>query len=153
MRPDELLARVRPTAARILSQGRRLAELAHSARTIANRALERHPAFAGIADDLETSFRLVTAYGRGRYREVPYRSMLALAAGLVYLVSPLDAIPDLLVTLGFIDDLTVLTLVIGQIRHDLARFRAWERDGQDAGGPPLALPYPVDPLSAGRPPE
>lgn len=153
MRPDELLARVRPAAARTLAQGRKVAELANSARRIAAQALDRHPAFAGIADDLETSFRLLTAYGRGRYREVPYRSMLALAAGLIYLVWPLDAIPDFLVAVGLVDDLAVLTLMIGQIRHDLARFRAWERDRYEAGGPPIALPHPVDSLSARRPPE
>jgi uncharacterized membrane protein YkvA (DUF1232 family) len=144
MRPDEWLARIRPAAADILAQGRKIAQLVDAAGRIAARARDRHPAFARLADDLDTAFRLLKAYGQGRYREVPYRSMLALAAGLLYLVSPLDAIPDLLVTLGFIDDLAVLTLVIGQIRHDLVRFRDWERQRSETGGPPRALPHPTD---------
>lgn len=145
MRPDLWLARARPRAADILARGgRTVGHLVDAAGQIASRALERQPGFARVADDLDTAFRLLKSYGQGDYHAVPYRSVLALAAGLVYLVSPLDAIPDLLVTFGFIDDLAVLTLVVGQVRRDLARFRAWEQAQSDTGGPPLALPCPAD---------
>lgn len=153
MRPEAWLARVRPAAADILSQGRKMAHLVETAGRVAARALDRHPGFARVTDDLDTAFRLLKAYGQGRYRAAPYRSMLALVAGLVYLVSPLDAIPDLLVTLGFIDDLAVLTLVISQIRHDLVRFRTWEQT-QSENKPLLrALPHPAHSTSADRRPE
>ena len=153
MRPEAWLARVRPAAADILSQGRKMAHLVETAGRVAARARDLHPGFARVTDDLDTAFRLLKAYGQGKYRAVPYRSMLALVAGLVYLVSPLDAIPDLLVTLGFIDDLAVLTLVISQIRHDLVRFRTWEQTQSENKPPVRALPQPAHSTSADRRPE
>jgi uncharacterized membrane protein YkvA (DUF1232 family) len=92
-----------------------------------------------IAEALKTAIRLLRAYARGSYRQIPYRSLLALTAGLVYFVSPFDAIPDFLVTIGFIDDLAVLTLVLRQIEHDLSTFRTWEAHQHATMVPPLLL--------------
>ncbi|MFZ5534390.1 MAG: YkvA family protein [Pseudomonadota bacterium] len=153
MRPEAWLARVRPAAADILAQGRKITHLVETTGRVAARALDRYPGFARVMDDLDTALRLMKAYGQGKYHAVPYRSMLALVAALVYLVSPLDAIPDLLVTLGFIDDLAVLTLVISQIRHDLARFETWEQTQSENEPPVRALPHPAHSTSADRPPE
>ena len=89
--------------------------------------------------------RYVNLIAQGRYREIPYRSILALTAGLIYLVMPLDAVPDILITIGFMDDLAVLSVVIRQISHDLEAFRAWE-SAQEGATPakPLHLPRVVE---------
>ena len=49
--------------------------------------------------------------------------------GLLYLVSPLDVLPDFLPG-GFVDDAAVIGFILRKLRGELAAFEAW-----DAGGP------------------
>ncbi len=137
--PRRLLESAQAGAAMVLKRTVRMRRLAGGAASTLVTALARHPAFAEIAEALETAIRLLRAYARGSYRQIPYRALLALTAGLVYFVSPFDAIPDFLVTIGFIDDLAVLTLVLRQIEHDLSTFRAWEAQQHATMAPPLLL--------------
>lgn len=137
--PRRLLDSVQPHAAALIKQAARLQRLAGKAASTAAIALTHYPAFAEITEALDTAIRLLRAYVRGTYRQIPHRALLALIGGLVYLVSPFDAIPDFLVTIGFIDDLAVLTLVLRQIRHDLDAFRAWEEQQRATVVPPLLL--------------
>ncbi len=80
----------------------------------------------GLFADLAASWRLARAYLRGEYRSVRVRTVLAVIAGLVYFVSPVDLIPDVFALVGFTDDAIVLSLVFNLVRHELAGFRAWE---------------------------
>jgi uncharacterized membrane protein YkvA (DUF1232 family) len=80
----------------------------------------------GWGADLAATWRLLRAYLRGDYRAVRLRSVLAVIAGFVYFVSPVDVIPDVFVLLGFTDDVVVLALVFGWVRQELTDFRAWE---------------------------
>ena len=47
---------------------------------------------------------------------VPKRAKLIIVGALVYFVSPIDSIPDLLGPLGFSDDIAVITLVYSQVK-------------------------------------
>lgn len=78
-------------------------------------------------EDLQTLLRLTRAYAKGDYRELPMRTMVAAVAAVVYFVSPLDAIPDALPGVGFIDDAAVLLFVVKTISKDLDDYRAWEQ--------------------------
>jgi uncharacterized membrane protein YkvA (DUF1232 family) len=57
------------------------------------------------------------------------RLRLALMAGaVVYLVSPLDLVPELvLLALGLIDDAVVVTWLAGAVLSETDRFLDWER--------------------------
>ncbi|MFP4233852.1 MAG: YkvA family protein [Nitriliruptoraceae bacterium] len=80
----------------------------------------------GLFSDLAAAWRLVRAYLRGEYREVRSRSVLAVIGALLYFISPMDLIPDVVVLLGFTDDVIVLSLAFRVLRQELAAFRAWE---------------------------
>ena len=77
-------------------------------------------------DDFRTLVRLVVAYARGNYRDIPPDSLALVVAGLLYVVSPLDLIPDALPGIGFADDAVVVGWVIKSVRGELDEFRAWE---------------------------
>ncbi len=79
-----------------------------------------------VVDDLRTLGRLVAAYGRGEYRDIPLDSLVMVIAGLVYVVSPLDLIPDAVPVAGYADDVVAVGFVIRQVHHELAAFREWE---------------------------
>ncbi|MNJ72886.1 hypothetical protein D3C77_696040 [compost metagenome] len=48
-----------------------------------------------------------------------------MVGALLYFVTPLDALPDWLVGMGFVDDLAVLAWVLKTWGGELDAFRAW----------------------------
>ena len=79
-----------------------------------------------IKKDVQTLLRLMRAYGEGRYRQVSGKNLALAALGLIYLVSPLDVIPDFLPG-GFADDAAVIGFILRKLRTELVAFEFWER--------------------------
>jgi uncharacterized membrane protein YkvA (DUF1232 family) len=50
-----------------------------------------------------------------------------MAAALLYVLSPVDLVPDFIPGIGMIDDVVVLALLLQSLAQDLAAFRAWEQ--------------------------
>jgi uncharacterized membrane protein YkvA (DUF1232 family) len=74
----------------------------------------------------QTMLRLIRAYYRGEYHEVTESTLVILIAAVIYVVSPLDVIPDAIPAIGFLDDATVVALALQRTRQDLDDFMAWE---------------------------
>lgn len=74
--PRRLLESAQAGAAMVLKRTARMRRLAGSAASTLATALARHPAFAEIAEAIETAIRLLRAYARGGYPQIPYRSLL-----------------------------------------------------------------------------
>jgi uncharacterized membrane protein YkvA (DUF1232 family) len=83
-------------------------------------------ALESVRSDLRTSLALVRAWVSGRYAGVSTQGVVLVVAGLAYLVTPVDAIPDVLPGVGLLDDLTVLGFVFGQLQQELAQFQDWQ---------------------------
>jgi len=81
--------------------------------------------FSALKDDLRLLQGLCMAWWRGEYRAISSQALLAVVAALLYFVTPLDALPDWLPLVGFIDDLAVLAWVLRTWSDELAAFRAW----------------------------
>lgn len=111
-------------AAGILGKRLHAARLAAQA---ARKAAKHKAAMRKVWDDLLTLTRLVHAWARREYTAVPWQTLIAATAALIYFVNPFDLIPDFLHAIGLVDDATFIALVVAAIRDDLARFRAWER--------------------------
>ena len=96
--------------------------------TKAERRLDRIHAgpLSPLKRDLQTLLRLMRAYGEGRYREVSGKDLALAVLGLLYLVSPLDVLPDFL-PIGFADDAAVIGFIVRKIRTELVAFQAWEQ--------------------------
>jgi len=78
-----------------------------------------------LGESLKLIFGLTRDYARGSYRDVRYRSIILIIIGLLYLVAPIDSIPDFIPIAGFIDDAAVLGLVIKQVRSELDKYKTW----------------------------
>jgi uncharacterized membrane protein YkvA (DUF1232 family) len=78
---------------------------------------------------LQTMLRLVRAYHRGDYDDVPGNALLWIVAALSYLIDPFDLIPDATPVLGFVDDATVVEFVTDKTRQTLDAFMVWETGG------------------------
>lgn len=77
---------------------------------------------------------VVAAYYCALDRETPLRVKAILLAALGYFVLPADTIPDVILGIGFTDDVAVLTAALAAVRahikpaHKLAAKEALERD-------------------------
>src|SRR5262245_19558436 len=89
--------------------------------TVAERQLDRVGAgpLTPLKQDLQTLLRLLRAYGEGSYRDVSGKNLALAGLGLLYLVSPLDVLPDFLPG-GFADDAAVIGFVLRKVRNELA---------------------------------
>jgi uncharacterized membrane protein YkvA (DUF1232 family) len=96
--------------------------------TRAERRLDRVNAgrLTPIKKDVQTLLRLMRAYGEGRYRQVSGKNLVLAGLAIMYLVSPLDVMPDFLPG-GFFDDAAVIGFVLKKIRNELASFEIWEQ--------------------------
>ncbi|QXH52832.1 DUF1232 domain-containing protein [Pseudomonas fakonensis] len=106
-----------PLAERLLSRGRLPALLFAVAR--------KGPKLGQLREDVRLMQALCLAWWRGEYRAVSPKALVTIVAGLLYFVSPLDAIPDWLLGVGFLDDIAVLGWVLKTVADELARFKAW----------------------------
>ncbi|MNN55477.1 hypothetical protein D3C81_1703540 [compost metagenome] len=108
-------------AERLLSRGRLPALLFAVAR--------KGPRIGQLREDVKLLQSLCLAWWRGEYRAISPKALVTIVAGLLYFVSPIDAIPDWLLGVGFLDDIAVLGWVLKTVADELARFKAW-RDSQ-----------------------
>ncbi|RLE31609.1 MAG: hypothetical protein DRJ61_11175 [Acidobacteria bacterium] len=63
-------------------------------------------------DDFLLLISLVKDYWSGDYREIPYSSIAAVVFALIYVLSPIDLIPDFIPVLGLMDDAAVVALCL-----------------------------------------
>lgn len=78
------------------------------------------------ADAVKTMYRLIKSYWSGEYKKVPWYTITAIAAALLYVLSPVDFIPDFIPVIGLVDDALVVAACLILIKEDLANFEAWE---------------------------
>lgn len=78
--------------------------------------------------DLPLLARLLKAWKDGSYRGLSVRTLASCATALLYILSPVDMIPDFIPGIGVIDDAAVLMFLLHSLAEDLAAFRVWERN-------------------------
>jgi uncharacterized membrane protein YkvA (DUF1232 family) len=81
---------------------------------------------------LRAVLRLLRAYWTGRYRDVSRTTLITLLGAVIYFVMPIDAIPDWIVGIGFLDDAYVLGMAVKSVKNELDAFLAWESAGEVA---------------------
>jgi uncharacterized membrane protein YkvA (DUF1232 family) len=90
------------------------------------RAKQQTGPLSGRFSDIQTLIRLVRAYRKGQYKEVPWETIALAIGALIYLLSPVDLIPDPIPVAGYVDDVAVIGFVVASITVDLENFRDWE---------------------------
>jgi len=77
--------------------------------------------------DLPLLVRLLRAWKKGSYPGLSMRTLATVATGILYVLSPMDLVPDFIPGVGLIDDVAVLALLLHMLAQDLTVFRAWEQ--------------------------
>jgi len=76
-------------------------------------------------------FGMLKDYRKGIYTNVPWFTIASIAFGFLYVLNPLDIIPDFIPGLGYIDDLAVLTFGLRFIETDLHNYLDWKLESQE----------------------
>lgn len=75
--------------------------------------------------DIKTSFALLKDWYMGNYTKIPFRMVASIAGAMLYLVSPLDVVPDWVPFGGLLDDAIVLAAIFALSRSDLDAYTIW----------------------------
>ncbi|OON69337.1 YkvA family protein [Hymenobacter sp. CRA2] len=95
--------------------------------------------FKQLFDAALTLVRLLRAYINGSYRQIETGTVVSGLAVLLYVLSPIDLVPDFIPVLGFLDDLSLVSWFIGKFQGEIKRFREWEATSAAADSPDMAL--------------
>ncbi len=78
--------------------------------------------------DLRLFFDLLKSYWRKEYRKVPFWTIAAIVAALLYVLNPFDLVPDFIPFIGLVDDALVVSACLSMIKKDLIAFEEWRME-------------------------
>jgi len=78
-------------------------------------------------DDVRDFFSLLKDFFSGEYSEVPWFTVAAITAALLYVLNPVDLIPDFIPLIGQVDDALVVSICLYLVEEDLEKYREWRR--------------------------
>ncbi len=78
-----------------------------------------------IVEDLKVMTELIKDYYSGSYKDLTNGSIVLVIIGLIYLVNPMDIIPDFLFG-GFIDDAAVIAYILKKITTEIDAYKLWK---------------------------
>lgn len=79
----------------------------------------------GFVAKIPVIYRMLKAWMKGSY-PVKNMDMLLPVIGLVYVISPIDLLPEMIPVIGVLDDLAILTFVIPKLMKEVDKFLLWE---------------------------
>lgn len=78
-------------------------------------------------DDIKTMTAMLRDYTDGSYRDVPWTTVASITAAVLYFVSPIDLIPDVIPGVGYVDDAAVIAMCVKSFRCDIETYRKKRR--------------------------
>ena len=79
----------------------------------------------GFLQKIPSVFRMIKLYYKGEYK-MKFTDILLPALALIYVISPIDIIPDFVPVIGALDDLAILALAIPLLMKEVDKFLLWE---------------------------
>ena len=62
----------------------------------------------------------------GNYKDYNGKALLYVVAAMIYLVSPIDVIPDFIFGVGLTDDVAVILFVLREVSLELDKYKEWK---------------------------
>ena len=121
--PKKIIRGLNKKAKVILNDNSRLNEL------IVNTGIKikNNNQLSDLVEEIKTLMSLIMDFTKKKYTNISTTTMLTIIAGLIYLVNPVDLIPDIFIG-GFVDDAAVLGYVLKRIGSELDQYKQWKRD-------------------------
>ena len=77
-------------------------------------------------EDLELLLSIIRDYWSGAYRKIPYWAVGAIVFALLYVLNPVDLIPDVIPFVGLLDDAAVVAVCLTLVEQELHYYRQWK---------------------------
>ncbi len=103
-----------------------------------SKADKRRGALSEAWRQVQLLIAMLKSYRAGEYREVSNKSLMLIIAALLYFIIPADLIPDILLGLGYIDDIALLAWTVRTLSDELGRYEEWQKIQRSAMGPERA---------------
>lgn len=99
---------------------------AYKSYKLTNDDLNKADAKASNLDDKMHDFKVLVQMAKdimqGRYKVNTWNASIIVAT-IVYVVSPIDAIPDVIPVLGWLDDVTIVGYALSKLSDELKRYK------------------------------
>ena len=80
----------------------------------------------GFIDDVQLFFCMLKDFFTKKYTKVPVGTIVSIAATLLYVLAPIDLIPDLMPFVGYLDDAGIVALCINGFKADLETYKEFK---------------------------
>ncbi|MEU8038160.1 YkvA family protein [Streptosporangium sp. NPDC049078] len=106
-----------------------MAKVARAAQTWRAYREVTKPGSPGLGTRLRALPRMIGAVMNGRYPGMTKGKLAMMGLGVLYIISPIDLVPDFLVLVGVADDFGVFLWLMGSLLGEGGRYVDWEREG------------------------
>lgn len=85
-----------------------------------------HPDWKKYKDKIKLMFQFLKDVKQKNYPETPWKTLAAMLFTIIYIINPLDLVPDFIPFIGYLDDVAVFSFVLKMIGEDLEDYKAWK---------------------------
>ena len=78
-----------------------------------------------VKDDLVCMKNYLFDISRGNYKDYNGKKLLLIVGVVIYVITPVDLLPDMVPT-GLIDDVSVVLWALKQVSDELTNYRTWK---------------------------
>lgn len=90
-----------------------------------------HSPLGRFVNDMKIMLSLIRDFWNKNYREVPWWTIGAVVTALLYVLNPVDIVPDFIPFFGLLDDAAVISACLFLVEKDLDRYRSWKGETAD----------------------
>lgn len=123
---NKVVRKLSPKALKLLGNRGKVLSLALEAadKITAKRAL------SDLGREGKLALNLVIDWSKGYYRGVQKKNLIKILVAILYLLNPLDIVPDFLLGLGFLDDFAVFMGILHRVESEIRAYDAWKSSGE-----------------------
>ncbi len=93
------------------------------------RKLKKIPFVGDTFSIVPAMISLVRSYIKGEYTEIPLGSIAGIISALIYILSPIDVVPDVVPGAGYLDDVAVLLVCLkAGASDDIKDYQKWREE-------------------------
>ncbi len=77
-------------------------------------------------EEVKLFFCMLKDFVTKKYPEVPVGTIVAIAGALLYVLAPIDIIPDFIPVAGYLDDAGIIAFCLNYVKDDLDKYKAFK---------------------------
>ena len=87
-----------------------------------------HPDWKKYKQKVILIFQFLKDVKQKNYPETPWKTLAAMIFAVLYIINPLDLVPDFIPFVGYLDDFTVFGFIFKLINTDLESYEEWKQE-------------------------